>query len=165
MWHGGLIGGALAGAMFFRSKKVSLALAADVFAPGLALGQAIGRLGCFFAGCCYGKSCDRPWAVTFTDPGSLAPLGVPLHPTQLYDAVFNGAIFLVLWWAGRKESLRPGRGRLFALYLLFAALARGMVEFFRDDDRGRLGVLTATQTVSLGLLLLGLWGLARRKTP
>jgi len=75
---------------------------ADVFAPAIALGHGIGRLGCFSAGCCWGVLCHRPWAVTFTNPVSNrlvgVPLGVPLHPTQLYEACAEFAIFGILYW-------------------------------------------------------------------
>src|SRR5579864_9007570 len=93
VWEGGLVfyGGFLvasaAGIFYVRTKKYSVGVVADCLAPALAVGQAVGRLGCFFAGCCYGKPTSAPWAVTFKDPASLAPLGVDLHPTQIYESI------------------------------------------------------------------------------
>jgi phosphatidylglycerol:prolipoprotein diacylglycerol transferase len=102
IWNGGLVfyGGfviALVTAiLYLKRKKLSLFLTADIMAPPLALGHFFGRLGCLFAGCCYGKATDLPWAITFTNTESLAPLGVPLHPTQLYAAINNLLIFVFL---------------------------------------------------------------------
>jgi len=122
IWNGGLVfyGGfilALVAAMVYvKYKKFDLWPTADLLAPAIALGHAVGRLGCLFAGCCYGKTCDLPWAITFSDPESLAPLGIPLHPTQLY-AVFSNLIIFGLLLAMDKKSAFAGR--LFWLYILF----------------------------------------------
>lgn len=167
MWQGGLLGGVVAGILYFRRKKVPWGTAADVFAPGVALGQAFGRIGCFFAGCCYGAACRWPWAVTFRAPDSLAPQGVPLHPTQLYDAVSNVIIAGLLWAWGRRSGFSAGRGRLAFAYLALASAARLMMEAFRDDARGVLGSWTATTVMATALLVAGVaGGLARaRRAP
>lgn len=166
MWQGGLLGGVLAGVFYLRRKKVPLHTAADVFAPGVALGQAFGRIGCFFAGCCYGAACRWPWAVTFGAPESLAPRGVPLHPTQLYDALANFFIAGLLWAWGRRGGFSAGRGRLALAYLALASAASLGMEAFRDDARGALGPWTATTVIAAGLLVAGTVGLARvRRTP
>jgi phosphatidylglycerol:prolipoprotein diacylglycerol transferase len=88
VFYGGLIGGALAFVLTTRLRRLPLWEMADILAPGVALGHALGRLGCFFAGSCYGRPTNLPWAVTYTNPNSLAGdiLGVPVHPTQLYSA-------------------------------------------------------------------------------
>lgn len=115
-------------------------------APSLAIGHSIGRLGCFFAGCCYGKACDLPWAVTFTNPDSLAPIGVPLHPTQLYSALTNLFIFIFLcFFRGRKKF----DGQLFWIYVLLYGVARSILEIFRGDFRGEpvFGILSVSQTI------------------
>ncbi|TXH29112.1 MAG: prolipoprotein diacylglyceryl transferase [Elusimicrobia bacterium] len=164
MWQGGLLGGVLAGAVFFRRRKIRLGTAADLLAPGVALGQAFGRLGCFFAGCCYGAACRAPWAVTFHDPESLAPRGVPLHPTQLYDAAANFLIAALLWAWGRQGGLAAGRGRLAFAYLALASAARLGMEAFRDDARGVVGPFSATAVFASVLFLLGVAGLAWRRT-
>jgi len=162
IWQGGLVwyGGVLAAvpALLFWLKKKNLPapLMADLLAPGVALGHAVGRLGCFAAGCCFGRVCDLPWAVVFTHPDSLAPRGLPLHPSQLYEAVLNGLVFTLLLFLARRPSW-PGRGRLAALYVLFYGVIRLLVEHGRGDDRGALvGPLTPTQWVAVVTALAGL---------
>jgi phosphatidylglycerol:prolipoprotein diacylglycerol transferase len=122
-----------------------------MFAPGIALGHVIGRLGCLLAGCCYGRPTELPWGVTFTSPVAAAnvgtPLGIPLHPTQLYDA---GAELLILAFLLIFEKRgRPFAGRTFWLYMLLYAISRFIVEIFRGDDRGMLAGLSTSQVVSL----------------
>ena len=134
VFYGGLILGALAGIIYIRRKpSLKLAQLADIFAPGIALAHVFGRLGCFFAGCCYGKPSDLPWAVRFLDPRSLAPTGVCLQPTQLYEAAGNLAIFFFLNWYNRFKH-KPGK--TFWVYLFFYGMLRFHVEFLRGDDRG-----------------------------
>lgn len=157
MWQGGLLGGTLAGVLHFRRRGISLAMAADVLAPGIALGQAFGRVGCFFAGCCHGAACAKPWAVTFRSPESLAPIGVPLHPTQLYDAGFNVLIAFLLVWISDRPAFRAGRGRVAWLYLTLASAARLAVEPFRADARGAgIGDWSATALIAAGFFAVGL---------
>ena len=97
VFYGGLILAVVVALIYIRRVGLPLWTTCDVFAPGIALGHVIGRFGCFFAGCCWGKPTTLPWAITFTDPFAAAnvgtPLNVPLHPTQLYEA---GAEFLIL---------------------------------------------------------------------
>ena len=108
----------------------------DVFAPGIALWHVTGRLGCFAAGCCYGRPTSVALAVTFTNPLAAAnvgtPLGIPLHPTQLYEAAAELAILGVLLWTEPRG--RPFAGRTFWGYMLLYAVSRFVIEFFRDDD-------------------------------
>ncbi len=153
VFYGGFVAALLAALVWVKKKEHSFFRVADMFAPGLAAGHALGRVGCFFAGCCYGRSCDLPWAVTFHHAESLAPLGVALHPTQLYSVLVNFGIFLVLWW-GRKRVLFPGQ--LFWGYVLLYGLCRAGVEYFRGDPRGATlwGVLSVSQ--ALGLAMAGL---------
>lgn len=139
IWNGGLVffGGflaaTLAAVVFCRMRKLPVATTADVLAPGLALGHAIGRLGCFFAGCCYGKTCDLPFAVTFSDPNSLAPLHTALHPTQIYMAVSNLVLFFILLAVQRRKRFE---GMVFLSYVILYAAFRFVIEFFRGDFRG-----------------------------
>jgi phosphatidylglycerol:prolipoprotein diacylglycerol transferase len=134
----------------------------DVFAPGIALGHVTGRLGCFAAGCCYGKPTDVPWAVIFTNPLAAAnvgtPLGIPLHPTQLYEA---GAelLILVLLLATEKKG-RPFAGRTFWLYMLVYAVSRFVIEMYRGDPRGELWGFSTSQIISFVLAPLSLVMLA-----
>jgi phosphatidylglycerol:prolipoprotein diacylglycerol transferase len=158
VWYGGLIFGFLAFYGWLRWKKEPLLPWVDLITPGMALGHGFGRLGCFFAGCCYGKPCALPWAVTFRNTDSLAPLGTPLHPSQIYESALTLALAAVLIRLSRKDTARPGSGRIFSIYLLGYGLLRFLVEFTRDDDRGPRALgLTSTQWVSLGLVAAGLF--------
>ncbi len=155
MWQGGFLGGVAALAIFVYRRKISFLSLADLFAPAVALGQAVGRVGCLFAGCCYGKMCDLPWAITFRNAESLAPTGQALHPTQLYDAGLNLLITAILL-ALSRTGWANHRGRLTALYLVLAGGARLAVEPFRADARGSgLGIFSATGLVAIGLILTG----------
>jgi phosphatidylglycerol:prolipoprotein diacylglycerol transferase len=156
LWEGGLVfyGGILFAVptVIWYAKKNGLALwsMADVFAPSIAIGHSIGRIGCFFAGCCYGKPAEGlPWAVTFTNPQSLAQIGIPLHPTQLYESAGEFINFLLLITLSRHKSFD---GQLFLTYVLFYSGLRFIVEFFRGDI-GR-GFITYNISLSQGLSVL-----------
>lgn len=157
IWEGGLVyyGGVIAGiaaAIIYVRRRGTIGVwpVFDLVAPGLALGHFFGRIGCFFAGCCYGASCDLPWAVTFTDPGSLAPLHARLHPTQLYEALGNALIFGVLHLYARRS---PRTGYVTAVYLALYGCMRFCLEFFRGDDRGAfIGGVSPGQVISLILI-------------
>ena len=140
---------------YARRYNLGFAPLADAYAPGLALGHAIGRLGCFSAGCCWGKPTDAAWAVTFTNPYSSdlvgVPLGIPLHPTQLYESVAEAFIFLLLVWLWRRRRFS---GQIFAAYLMLYSVARFLNEFFRNDPRGGFlfdGALSVPQAFSIAL--------------
>lgn len=156
IWEGGLVfyGGfilAVAGAMvYLKIKHLPLHAAADILAPGIALGHAIGRIGCFFAGCCHGKTCTLPVAVTFHHPEALAPLGVGLHPTQLYSVFANFAIFLVLLFVGKIKKFP---GMVFWTYVLLYSVARYIIEMFRGDVRGRFPFLEISTSQGICILL------------
>jgi phosphatidylglycerol:prolipoprotein diacylglycerol transferase len=151
VYYGGLIFAFVVGLWLVRRYKLPVWKAADAYAPGIALGHVIGRLGCLLAGCCFGKPTDLPWGLTFTSPVAAAnvgtPLGIPLHPTQLYDA---GAELLILAFLLIFEKRgRPFAGRTFWLYMLLYAISRFIVEMFRGDDRGGMLGLSTSQVVSL----------------
>lgn len=139
VWNGGLVffGGfcaaVVAAVIMIRIRKLHLWKVADIIAPGVALGHVFGRMGCFFAGCCHGKPCDLFFAVTFNHPETLAPRGIPLHPTQLYSVVSNLIIFGLLLLLHKKKKFD---GMVFLIYLIVYALFRSAIEFFRDDFRG-----------------------------
>ena len=158
VFYGGFLGAVLAAVIYVKWHGLNAGQVADATAPAIALGQTFGRLGCFFAGCCYGTSCDLPWAVTFRHPETLAPPGVPLHPTQLYSAAANLLIFLLLW-GGRKRKRYAGQ--LFSFYLLLYGLSRFAVEGFRGDFRGTtiLDLFSISQVLGLCSAAAGLLGL------
>jgi phosphatidylglycerol:prolipoprotein diacylglycerol transferase len=133
VFYGGFIFALITAIVYVRTIKVSFFKIADIFAPGLAAGHAVGRIGCFFAGCCYGKECNLPWAVVFDNPLSLAPIGVHLHPTQIYSVLGNLLVFCVLWFLRKRTKYT---GQLFLLYVMFYGLVRSFIELFRGDPRG-----------------------------
>jgi len=169
VWSGGLVAAVLVPWWYIRRHHMPVLKTCDVCAPGIALGHAIGRLGCFAAGCCWGKPTTLPWGVTFTNPlaGALVgtPLGVPLHPTQLYEMLLElGNFFLLAWILGRKHF----DGQVIGAYMFIYGFARYFLEFLRDDpDRGTVlhGFMTGTQLLAIGLVIVGglLW--MRRGAP
>ena len=156
IWEGGLVfyGGLIPGAMvafgYMRWHGLPLWKLADLISPLIALGLSFGRIGCFFAGCCYGKESSLPWAVVFKNPDSLARLNVPLHPTQLYDAANGLAIFFFLSWLSKRKTFD---GQIFWLFLFLYSITRFFIEMFRGDPRGfLLGDLLSTSQ-GIGVLL------------
>ena len=171
VFYGGLIAAVLVCIYQLRKHKLPLWTSGDLFAPGIALGYMVGRLGCLMAGCCFGKPTDVAWAVTFTDPiANLnvgTPLNTPLHPTQLYEAA-AGLIILVLLLAIERRG-RSFPGRTFWLFVLFYSISRFIIEFYRGDDRGLvLDLLSTSQFISVVLAPLSvimLWYLSRPVQP
>lgn len=170
VFYGGLITAVVVALWYIRRIGLPLWTTCDVFAPGIALGHVIGRMGCFFAGCCWGKPTDVPWAITFTNPYAAAnvgtPLNVPLHPTQLYEAGAE-AIILGLLLATERRG-RPFPGRTFWLYMLLYAFTRFVIEFYRNDPRGAVLMFSTSQFISLVLAPLSivmLVVLSRRQEP
>ncbi len=161
VFYGGLILAVAVALWYIRRAGLPLWTTCDVFAPGIALGHVVGRFGCFFAGCCYGRPVTEPhwWTVTFTDPFALAnvgtPLNTPLYPTQLFEA---GAEFLILSLLLSTE--RKGRtfpGRTFWLYILLYAVSRFFIEFYRGDERGSVGIFSTSQFISILLAPLAVF--------
>ncbi len=139
IWNGGLVffGGFLAAVIacviYFKKKSLDVWKTADILSPGIAIGHAIGRIGCLFAGCCYGKTCYLPIAIKFTHSESLAPLNVYLHPTQIYSMISNLVLFFILLWLQRHKKFH---GMVFLIYIMLYSLFRSIIEFFRGDFRG-----------------------------
>jgi phosphatidylglycerol---prolipoprotein diacylglyceryl transferase len=164
VFQGGLLL-AIGFAFWYMRRNGMPALAtSDVFAPGLALGHGIGRIGCFLAGCCWGQQCDRPWAVVFTNPDAHemtgVPLGIPLHPTQLYESFAEFAIFFILLRQFRHER-RPGS--VIGLYLVLYSIVRFLVEFVRNHEQALpFGLpFSNTQWISVATLLIGVFLMVR----
>jgi phosphatidylglycerol:prolipoprotein diacylglycerol transferase len=166
VFYGGLIGAVVVCIYQLRKHKLRVWPAGDLFAPGIAAGYMVGRLGCLMAGCCYGKPTQVAWAVTFTDPAAAmnvgTPLGVPLHPTQVYESL-AGLIILVVLLATERLGRRFA-GRTFWSFVLMYAVSRFVIEFFRGDDRGAVAMFSTSQFISLVLFPLSLfmlWYLGR----
>ncbi|MGH8459566.1 MAG: prolipoprotein diacylglyceryl transferase, partial [Nevskiales bacterium] len=137
VWYGGLLLAMTVCGVYAWWNRMSFAALGDVYSPGVAAGYAVGRLGCFAAGCCWGKPTDVAWAVTFTDPYSArvvgVPLGVALHPAQLYSSAASLLIFVLLILLWRRRAYN---GQIFAAYMMLYAVARFVIEFYRGDPRG-----------------------------
>jgi phosphatidylglycerol---prolipoprotein diacylglyceryl transferase len=161
IWYGGLAGGTIAVLLWARWRGFLNLQLADIAGPGLALGYAIGRIGCQVSGDGdYGKPSHLPWAMGYPHGTTPTPPGVTVQPTPIYETVSMGLVAWLLWrW---RDRFRPGV--LFALYLVLGGLERFLVEFVRRNSHV-LGDLTAAQLESLGLLIIGLaWlGLVYRR--
>lgn len=170
IWNGGLVfyGGVLAavptGIWYVKKHGLPVWKIADIVAPYVALAHAFGRVGCFFAGCCYGAPHAGVFSITFNDPHSLAPLGVPLYPTQLIEAAGEFTIFsgLLLYRKNKKFD-----GQLFWLYLAFYAVLRFVLELFRGDEiRGvYFGLISTSQIIAILLFVGSLLLLWKMKKP
>jgi len=157
VFMGGFAGAALAGAVYLRHCRLSLPDAADMLAPAIALGHAIGRLGCFLAGCCYGSPAPSFLGVRFTDMNCLVPerwLGVPLYPVQLYEAAGNLALFAGLnFLFMRRGNFR--RGAVFLAYASGYSLLRFALEFLRGDERGGFFAgLSPSQLAGIAIIIV-----------
>lgn len=161
-FYGGLIGALIALVVFARRRGLPLLRVFDVAAPGAAIGQAIGHIGCLIGGDSFGIPTQLPWAVVYRNASAMAPQGVPLHPTQAYEAILLAALFagLVL---GRHRLERLGEGVIASAYLLGLAVIRFGLFFLRDEPGVLLGLKTA-QWIGLGIAILavGLFLAARR---
>ena len=154
VFHGGLIVALLFAIWYIRKESLPLLATMDCFAPGIALGQAIGRLGCFAAGCCWGKECSLPWGVRFrSDFAAPVPLDKTLHPAQLYESAADLLIFVFLYRRFQSSSAR--KGELIGLYLVLYSIARFIIEFFREHEQSLVGPFSLTQWIALGLLVVG----------
>jgi phosphatidylglycerol:prolipoprotein diacylglycerol transferase len=171
VFSGGLIAAFIAAAWYVRRHHMPPLGTCDAFAPGLAFGHAIGRLGCFAAGCCYGKPTHHFWGVTFTNPlaNSITgtPLNIPLEPTQLFECAVELANFFFLMWLLKRRKFD---GQVFGAFLFIYGIARFFLEYLRDDPgRGSVfgGAMTGTQLIAIGLVIGGglIWWLRPGSKP
>jgi phosphatidylglycerol:prolipoprotein diacylglycerol transferase len=154
VFHGGFIAALIVAVLYIRKQQLPLWKTMDAFAPGVAIGQAIGRLGCFAAGCCWGRECDLPWGVRFrSDFAAPVPLDKPLHPVQLYESAADLVIFGILYWYFNRS---PRRGNVIGMYLVLYSTARFIIEFYRVHEQALVGPFSLTQWIALALFLLGL---------
>ncbi|MCZ6694991.1 MAG: prolipoprotein diacylglyceryl transferase [Acidobacteria bacterium] len=171
VFYGGFALALLAAFLYIRRHRLPFGRVADLAAPAVAAGQTIGRLGCFFAGCCFGKVCELPWAVTFTNPRAReltdVTLNVPLHPTQLYHALANLGLFAITAFVMRRRRFD---GQVFWIYVLLYALFRFTIEFLRGDHARGLyfgELLSTSQLIAIPVAFAAatlLVVLARRTT-
>jgi phosphatidylglycerol---prolipoprotein diacylglyceryl transferase len=162
VFYGGVIAAFATAVWYVRRHHMPILRTCDAFAPGLALGHAIGRIGCFAAGCCYGKETSHWWGVTFRNPLAAqlvgTPLNVPLEPTQLFESAIELANFVFLFWLFKRKSFE---GQIIGSYLFIYGVARYFIEFIRNDpDRGNFfGIMTGTQFIAVCMVVAGglLW--------
>ena len=184
VFYGGLIGASIGSIAYLYWKKLPVWKIADILAPSIALGSVFGRIGCLLNGCCYGRACDLPWAIRF--PAGHETHGVPVHPTEIYDALLNLILYVALAWlfqnswknrmveaGGKIEPGQPNKpsptvghrlpplvdGQVFALYLIGYAICRSIVECFRGDypaDHIHAGFFTSAQLLSVPIFLAGI---------
>jgi phosphatidylglycerol:prolipoprotein diacylglycerol transferase len=168
IWHGGMVfsGGLITDLLilgwYLKRNRLSFWETGDLWTPSAAIGQGIGYLGCFLAGCCYGKPTEVKWGVIFSHPNSLAPLGIPLHPTQLYGALSGFTIFIVLLYLRARKRFS---GQLLLWFLILQSIAQLFVERFRGDERIFLpgGEMTINHLSALLILFTAVIALFIRK--
>ena len=150
--YGGIIGGVFASMLYIKKiKKTAFLPYLDIVMPGVAVGQGFGRIGCFFAGCCYGARTESAFSIVFKH-SDYAPNNVKLIPTQLISSAGDFVIAAVLYfYLSRKHA----DGRVGALYFILYGIGRFAIEFLRDDYRGSIGVFSTSQIISLAVVVLG----------
>jgi phosphatidylglycerol:prolipoprotein diacylglycerol transferase len=160
---GSLIGGFLTAAWYCHRNQIPLLKFADVLAPGAALGQTFGQFACLLNGDSYGRPTDLPWAIIYTDPRSLAPLNVPLHPIEIYEMGAYFLVFLLVWMTRRNYR---AKGFAFLTYVAGYGVARFAVEFFRGDPAVFAWGIPAAQVFGAAMVLTAVAGffLLRNKT-
>ena len=170
VFYGGLIAAVVVALWYLKRHKMPMWTVTDVFAPGIALGHVVGRLGCLFAGCCFGRRTAVPWAITFHSEFAAqnvgTPLEVPLHPTQIYEAGAELLILVLLLTTERRG--KPFPGRTFWSYMLLYGISRSIIEFYRGDPRGMIWGFSTSQFLSLLIVPLAiamLVILSRRPAP
>ena len=156
VFQGGLILALVTAYFYMKKQALPMLSTSDAFAPGVAIGHAIGRLGCFAAGCCWGTECDLPWAVKFHNPAATlltgVPLETPLHPAQLYESATELLLFGFLMWRFKKPH---APGRIIGLYLVLSSMIRFGIEFVRYHQQPLTLGLSLTQWIALALAGVG----------
>lgn len=157
VFYGGVIGGIVAAWIYLRIKKARFFDYAAVIVPSIPLAHAIGRVGCFLAGCCYGKVCETPISVIYKNPIGGAPTGVPVFPIQLIESACNIVVFVILMlYVGRKLK----KGSVIFLYMILYGIERFVLEYYRYDEiRGIFLGLSTSQWISIVLFVIGVVGM------
>ena len=151
--YGAILLGAFTIYLYCKKKKWDTLEVLDYVAPGVALAQGFGRIGCFLAGCCYGAETSSVFSVVFP-VDSLAPAGVHLHPTQIYSSLFDFALAGFLIWRSKKDKIK---GHIFSMYAIIYSIGRFFIEFLRNDPRGNVGILTTSQFIAIFTLIFGIY--------
>lgn len=153
VFHGGFLAALVFAAIYIRKQQLPVLGTMDIFAPGVGIGQAIGRLGCFAAGCCWGRECSLPWGVRFrSDFASPVPLDKTLHPVQLYESAADLLIFGLLY---RRATQPHPAGQVIGLYMVLYSAARFIIEFFREHEQSLVGPFSLTQWIALAVFTAG----------
>ena len=149
--YGGIIGGILILYVYSRFKKLNFLQYMDLIVPSVSIGQGFGRIGCLLAGCCYGRETDCPIGIVFHN-SEFAPNGISLLPTQIFSSLgdFLIAGFLI-WYAGKQKK----DGKVISMYLILYGVGRFIVEIFRNDPRGNVGMLSTSQFISIFMVAFG----------
>lgn len=159
--YGGIIAGVLAAIVYCRIKKLVFLEYFDLCAASISLAQGFGRIGCFLAGCCYGKETTSFFGVIFPE-NSLAPAGIKLLPTQLLSSAGNFLFMFILLWHYKHRKKVGDTG---FLYMLLYGAGRFCIEFFRNDDRGNVGIFSTSQFISLFIVAAAVLLLCWKNRP
>lgn len=157
--YGGILGGILAGMLVCKIRKVRFLPYFDLVMPAVAMAQGFGRIGCWFAGCCYGKETDLPIGFTY-HTSQIAPVGVKLMPTQILSSLGDFLIFAILILFAKKQRKD---GSVAGLYLVLYGIGRFLIEFLRNDHRGSVGPISTSQFISIPIVLFGVFFLVFKK--
>lgn len=149
--YGGIIGGILILYVYSRFKKLNFLQYMDLIVPSVSIGQGFGRIGCLLAGCCYGRETDCPIGIVFHN-SEFAPNGVSLLPTQIFSSLGDFLIAgYLIWYAGKQKK----DGKVISMYLILYGVGRFIVEIFRNDPRGNVGMLSTSQFISIFMVAFG----------
>ncbi len=157
VFYGGFVAGILTCIWYTYKHKLAIWKIGDILAPGIAFGQSLGRIGCFFRGCCFGEETTLPWGITFPDDSLASYLYGShhhIHPTQIYEALINISIFIFLWFYTKRKKFD---GQIFCLYAILYAFGRFLVEGLRGDiERGFISFLSTSQVFALVFFISGM---------
>ncbi len=149
--YGGILGGIFAGWLCCHKHKVSFLKHFDLVMPSVSMAQGFGRIGCLFAGCCYGRETNSAFSIIYKH-SDFAPTGVKLIPTQIISSIGDFALFgILLFYASRH----PKDGRIAAAWMVLYSIGRYIVEMLRNDDRGGLRMFSTSQIISVGMVIVG----------
>lgn len=151
--YGAILGGALGVYFYSRKKSWNVLDVFDLVIPTVALAQGFGRIGCFLAGCCYGRPTNSIWGIKFKN-SLFAPSDVYLIPTQLYSSLFDFLLCAFLLWYDKKNNKE---GKVLGMYFLLYGIGRFLIEFLRNDPRGSIGILSTSQFISIFVIAFAIF--------